>query len=305
MDDGFKKLLITIGVFIVIALFFTLIRFVKSNDKYKNQIKKIENALKEWGEEYEEFLPQKTGEVITVPLQVLKQSGYIEEGFKNTKTKEKFSNQMLMKITKVKKEYQYEVFDEDENMIKEYDDINKKAPMVVLKGEKVEYAELNKEYEDLGYIAITVDGKKADEVKISIEKDGKAVSRIDTSSAGTYKVTYRTSYAKEDSSITRIVVVRDTEKPEVEMEKLIITLEDVDTLDLMDGVTMKDNSNEELQVKTIGEVKKEIGKYIITYQVSDSSGNMTEKKRVIRVEEENNVDNDEQIDFDDNINNSD
>ena len=68
---------------------------------------------------------------------------------------------------------------------------------------------------------------------------------------------------------------------------------------------MKDNSNEELQVKTIGEVKKEIGKYIITYQVSDSSGNMTEKKRVIRVEEENNVDNDEQIDFDDNINNSD
>ena len=40
MDDGFKKLLITIGVFIVIALFFTLIRFVKSNDKYKNQIKK-------------------------------------------------------------------------------------------------------------------------------------------------------------------------------------------------------------------------------------------------------------------------
>ncbi len=284
MENGLKKLLILIGIIVFAATIFTAVRIHKTNQKYKEQIKKIETALQSWSKEYTNLLPEQEGEMITVPLRTLKQSGYIDENFKNPKTRRRFSNQLLMTIEKKKTNYQFKILDKDKNLIEDYDDINKSAPMVVLKGKNLEYAELNRSYKDKGYKAITADGKEADEVEIEIKKEEKVVSKIDTSKQTTYKLTYRISFAKEDSVITRMIEVKDTEKPKIKMEKLILKIDEVKNFDLMKGVTLEDNSNGKLEVKIKGELASFEGRYVLTYYVTDESSNKSEKKRIVRVE---------------------
>lgn len=284
METGLKKLLIIIGSIIIITTIFTAVRIHKTNKKYKQQIEKIETALQSWSKEYTELLPEKNGDTITVPLRTLKQSGYIDENFKNPKTRRKFSNQLLMTIQKKNKNYSFKILDQDKNMVEDYDEINKSAPMVVLKGKNLEYAELNRSYKDKGYKAITSDGKEADEVDIEIKKQETVVSKIDTSKMTTYKLTYRISYAKEDSFITRMVTVKDTEKPKIKMERLTLKREEVKDFDLMKGVTLEDNSNGKLDVKIKGSLASFEGRYVLTYYVTDESLNKSEKKRIVRVE---------------------
>lgn len=283
MESGLKKLLIIIAIVVLGTSIFSIVRFYKAKEKYKNQIEKLEVALKDWATEYSSFLPQKKGDTITIPLHTLKQSGYIEERFVNPKTKMKFSNQLLMKIVKNEKGYQYEVLD-NSNVIKDYDGTNKRAPMIILKGNETEYAELNEEYKDAGYEAITVDGKKPDEVKIEVRSNGKALFSIDTSKLNTYQITYHVSYAKEESVVTRTVVVRDQKKPTIEMDRLTIKVKDVKNYNLMKGVKVEDNSRSNLKTEIEGALAAIPGRYVLVYRVSDQSGNTREKKRVVRVE---------------------
>lgn len=285
MESGLKKLLIIIGVIIVATTIFTLIRSHRAKEKYREQIKKLEIALKSWGDEYQQLLPKNKGDVITVPLRTLKQSGYIENRFVNPKERSKFSNQLLMRIEKTDRGYTYQVLDQDKTMIKDYDDINKKAPMIILNGKETEYAELNTPYEDLGYQAITLDGKMADEVKLEVRSNGKPVSSVDTSKLATYQITYQVSYAKEDSTITRTVIVRDSQKPSIEMERVTLKVDEVKNYSLLNDVIIKDNSEAPLKVEIEGSLAAIPGRYVLTYKVYDQSNNKREKKRIIRVEE--------------------
>lgn len=285
MESGLKRLLIIIGIMILGATIFTLVRGCGSKKKYQEKIEMLETALEKWEKEYQQFLPTKKGETIIVPLRTLKQAGFIEEKFVNPKDRMNFSNQLLMQIEKTDKGYQYTVFDKDENMIKDYETVNKKAPMVIMKGEKITHAELNYPYEDAGYEAITLNGKKPDESKIEITTEGKNVAYIDTSKARTYQLTYHISYAKEESTISRIVVVKDLEKPSIKMERLTLKTNEVKNVNLMNGVVVTDNANEELKVQIEGDLAAIPGRYVLTYRVKDSAGNQTEKKRVVRVEE--------------------
>lgn len=285
MDSGLKKLFYMIGALIIGATIFTFVRIHKGKEKYKEQIRKLEVVLKEWGEEYSDMMPQKKGESITIPLRTLKQANFIKDNFKNPKKGGKFSNQLLMEIKKVDKGYEYQVLEQDEYMVADYDDLNTEAPMVILNGNHIEYTELNTPYEELGYQAITRTGKKEDEVKIEIRENEKPVSKIDTSKLATYHVTYHISYAKETSDITRIVIVRDTEKPKIKMERLFIKTDEVKNLDLLKGVEITDNSKKDLKIKIIGGLSTIPGRYVLTYQAIDASGNICEKKRIVRVEE--------------------
>lgn len=284
MEKGLKKLLIMIGFIFLGTVLFTCYRNTKSNTKYEDQIVHLQSMLKEWGEKNPSFLPP-LNQSITIPLRTLKQSDLIEEDFTDPKTRRKFSNQLLMQIKKGKKGYEYEVLESYEYMIEDYDDVKKNAPMVVLKGEALEYAELNTKYIDPGFMAITKEGKKEDESHIIITCDEKEVSFLDTSKLATYQITYQVLYAKEKSEVTRTVIVRDTEKPNIEMDRLIVTPDEVQDLNLLKDVKITDNSNGNLSIKTIGTLSSIPGKYVITYQVMDASMNMREKKRVIRVVE--------------------
>lgn len=283
MESGLKKLMIMIGIILMSAIIFTLSRHFKSKDKYQAQIDKIETALKSWSEEYHDLLPAKG--TITIPIATLKQSGYLDD-LNNPKTHQHFSNQLLTTITKEKKQYVYKVLDKDSNMVEDYNEVNKKAPMIWLNGKSLEYIELGYPYRENGVVALTTDRKEADEMKTTIKENEKSVSSVDTSKVGTYQITYQASYAKESSSISRIIVVRDTEAPKVKkLERLIITPEQVKELDLLEDVKVEDNSGEKVKTKIIGSLSNIPGKYILTYEFSDSSGNKIEKKRVVRVEE--------------------
>lgn len=283
MESGLKKLLIIIAIIILGTSIFSIVRFYRSKEKYKNQIEKLEIALEAWGAEYESFLPTKKGDSIIVPLRTLKQSGYIEERFVNPKTKMQFSNQLLTKIVKKEKGYQYEVLDHYDT-IKDYDETNKIAPMIILNGNETEYAELNEDYEDAGYKAITIDGKNPDEVKIEIRSNGRALFSIDTSKLNTYQIIYHVFYAKEESTITRTVIVRDQKKPTIEMDRLTIKAKEAKNYDLMKGVKIEDNSKTALKTEIEGSLAAIPGRYILVYRVSDQSGNTREKKRIVRVE---------------------
>lgn len=285
MESGLKRLLIVIGIIVVATTIFSVVRSYNAKKKYRAKIEELKVALEKWGTEYQQFLPTKKGETIVVPLRTLKQAGYIDSKFINPREKMNFSNQLLMQIEKKDKGYEYIIFDQDENMIKDYDEVKKQAPMIIMKGKNVEHAELNRPYEDPGYEAVTVDGKKPDDTKEEITTGGKAVPRIDTSKARTYQLTYHVSYAEEESTITRIIVVSDKEKPVIETDRLTVKPEETKNINLMSGVMITDNSNEDLKVEIEGSLSSIPGRYVLTYRAIDSSGNVAEKKRVVRVEE--------------------
>lgn len=285
MESGLKRLLVIIGVIVVATTIFSFFRSYNAKKKYKGRIEELKVALERWGAEYQEFLPTEKGETIIVPLRTLKQAGYIDSKFTNPKEKMNFSNQLLMQIEKKDKGFEYTVFDQDKDMVKDYEETKKQAPMVVMKGKVKEHAELNRPYEDPGYEAITIEGKKPDDIKIEIKTDGKTVARIDTRKARTYQLTYRVFYAEEESSITRFVVVSDKEKPVIETDRLTIKPEETKNVNLMNGVMISDNSNEDLKVEIEGSLSSIPGRYVLTYRAIDPSGNVAEKKRVVRVEE--------------------
>lgn len=285
MESGLKRLLIIVGVIVVATTIFSCVRSYNAKKKYKNKMEELKVALEKWGAEYQEFLPTEKGDTIIVPLGTLKQAGYIDSKFINPREKMNFSNQLLMQIEKKDKGYEYTIFDQDKNMVKDYEEVKKQAPMIVMKGKMIEHAELNRSYEDPGYEAITIEGKKPDESKIEIKTDGKTVARIDTSKARTYQLTYHVSYAEEESIITRFVVVSDKEKPEIQTDRLTITPEETKNVNLMNGVMITDNSNEDLKVEIEGALSSIPGRYVLTYRAIDPSGNVAEKKRVVRVEE--------------------
>ena len=81
-----------------------------------------------------------------------------------------------------------------------------------------------------------------------------------------------------------MIEVKDTEKPKIKMEKLILKIDEVKNFDLMKGVTLEDNSNGKLEVKIKGELASFEGRYVLTYYVTDESSNKSEKKRIVRVE---------------------
>jgi len=285
MESGLKRLLIIIGVIVVATTVFSIFRSYNAKKKYKGRIEDLKVALEKWGAEYQEFLPTEKGDTIIVPLRTLKQAGYIDSKFTNPKEKMNFSNQLLMQIEKKEKGYEYTIFDQDKDMVKDYEEVKKQAPMIVMKGKMIEHAELNYPYEDPGYEAITIEGKKPDESKVEIRLEGKVVSRIDTSKARTYQLTYHVSYAEEESTVTRIVIVSDKEKPVIQTDRLTIKPEDAKNINLMNGVMVTDNSNEDLKVEIEGSLSSIPGRYVLTYRAIDPSGNVAEKKRVVRVEE--------------------
>ncbi len=106
---------------------------------------------------------------------------------------------------------------------------------------------------------------------------------VDTSILGLYSITYSYEYNNETYQEIRYVMVVDQTKP-------VITLNPGrDTINVGDewidyGVTIKDNSNEDITVVVNGSVDTNTpGTYQITYTASDSSGNTSQIIRYVTV----------------------
>ena len=108
---------------------------------------------------------------------------------------------------------------------------------------------------------------------------------VDTSEAGTYKVTYKVKDNKgKEASKTVTITVIPNEKPVINAsDKEIYLNSDFDPLD---GVTASDKEDGDLtdSIEYTGEVNSnEVGDYKITYTATDKNGQVTTKTITVKV----------------------
>lgn len=151
-----------------------------------------------------------------------------------------------------------------------------------LNGEKNIYLDLNNDYLEPGFVAI-LNGK-------SIKDKVKVKSNVDTSKFGKYTVTYTLEYKYLfiKKKLIRNVYVKDLVSPELNInsdDHIYLYLNENFELptfsanDNIDGdITDKVKVNSNIDIT-------KIGKYNITYSVSDSSNNVTEKNIEVTVDE--------------------
>ena len=149
---------------------------------------------------------------------------------------------------------------------------------IKLNGEKTKEIELNEEYVEEGATA-----KFRDE---DITKKIKVIGSVDNKKIGTYKISYMVSTKKKSKSVDRIIKVVDKTAPVIKLKGnstvSIYQNEDYEE----PGYTALDNYDGDISknVETISTVDKtKLGTYVVTYKVSDQSGNTTEEKRTVKV----------------------
>lgn len=274
-----------IGVLALIALP-TIEKITKENQQkvYQQQLDNIVLSLKSWASDNKEFLPENENENLTVTLGNLKSEGYIEYDVKNTLTNKCFDNSMALIITKVKKNYDYSI---DLNTIKESDscEIDTERPFIILQGNMIENVEVNSVYVDKGVIAKDKDGNNiTDKVTKTITGSGNV---INTSELGNqYLVTYSIEDNEKVVHISRTVKIVDTIAPDIYIPNNLVIDDTVDNIDVLEGVSVTDNSGETIEITSKSNVKfGSLGKYTITYVAMDSSGNKVTKRRTVHINE--------------------
>lgn len=118
MKKGFT-LVELIAVIIILALLSFLVvpsvdKTIKTNQKklYENQLENIKKSAQTWGAANIGVLPQNINTSITITLKDLKETGLVEKNIKNPITKELFSDDLKIQITKKSNtKYIYEIIE--------------------------------------------------------------------------------------------------------------------------------------------------------------------------------------------------
>ena len=284
-----------LGVLIILAVI-ALITFpivnntIKENkDKlYITQLNEIESSAEKWAYMNINLLPSVEGETTTITLLELKKAGLVTLDIRNPKTNELLPNDMIITITFKDNNYDIHVDgNSGTNISNEY---NENAPTIILNGNYIEYVEINSFYVDKGAQAISKDGNEL-EVDVIYQENGTEVGSIDITKFSTYTVIYSANSDGYTSRITRTVVVRDTTPPELIVpDPVELTIDQLFELNLLNGVSVTDNSGETINVETRGFDRLPIDK-IIEYKACDSNNNCTIKRRIVKViKNEDNLD---------------
>jgi len=116
-----------------------------------------------------------------------------------------------------------------------------------------------------------------------IVKNEVILDTVDTSTLGSYEIVYSVDYRNVTKTITRIVTVIDETPPVGNLNPGLDTIEIGETW-VDASIQATDNSNMEVSVEINGTVNTNIeGDYIITYLLTDTSGNQTEVIRYVFV----------------------
>lgn len=143
--------------------------------------------------------------------------------------------------------------------------------LVLLSG--VDTVEINSEWVDAGAKIIINDQ----------ESDIVTTSTIDIETLGIYEIVYQYTYLSITYEISRYVIITDQTPPVIELNLGVDTIK-VGNIWIDSGVTVTDNSEEEIEVTVNGTVDiNTIGTYLITYTATDSSGNSSSGKRYVTV----------------------
>lgn len=251
------------------------------NQAYSVQVENIKKGVKD-------FLIDNTyvmtdNETITLKLGVLKQGGYLPINIKNPITKKNFSNESLITIKNNNNNYDIELALQDLEDVSETVDSN--SPILVLNGNYIEYVNVKEPYIEKGATARTSSGEIIDNISIQIKLNDEEKSKVETDKLDTYNVIYSaTDQGGYTTSATRTVIIRDNETPKITLPKdTILYVSEVAGYDLMKDATITDNYDKNPTIQVDSSLSNIVGKYVITYTATDSSGNQTIERRVINV----------------------
>lgn len=160
--------------------------------------------------------------------------------------------------------------------------IDKEFPIIRLSGDNPMQVEVGTAYEEPGV-------KAEDNADGNLSKDVKISGSVDTGQVGTYSVTYTVSDSSGNKTeVTRTVEVVDTTAPEITLHgKKNITLELGDVYKEA-GFDASDNYDGDISkaVEISGSVDTHReGIYLVTYTVSDSSGNKASAARTVHIKD--------------------
>lgn len=129
--------------------------------------------------------------------------------------------------------------------------------------------------------------------KADLDKVGKEIvwNDLDTNEEKIYKLgEYEGTISFREETLKVKLIVKDTKSPVIEGTKDIEMLAYEIEPNLLEGITVTDNSKEELEVILKGEYNTEKeGEYILYHVAEDSSGNITKQKFTLTVKENTNV----------------
>ena len=211
---------------------------------YNQNIEAIKRAAYDWGLKNSRSLPTNEGESVLVYLNELKLHTNIDVNIKNPYSGKVISNNTSVTITRSGSKYEYTV-----NLIEVEKENTDNAPLLVISGNLIDYVEVNQngtQYSMPTTTPKTSSGQTINNAYVSYQvlKDGKEVGSVDTSSVGIYKILYSVTYDGETGTYEKTVVVRDTTKPTLDVGANInCTVATIPT-NLLDGVTVTDNSGE-------------------------------------------------------------
>jgi len=134
--------------------------------------------------------------------------------------------------------------------------------------------QLNSTYIDPGVTAKAFGIKRATEV---------LENTVDTTKLGVYYIVYNFVYQDFDLKLTRIITVVDETPPKLSLNPGIDTIKIGETWEDA-SIQILDNSEDEVQLEVLGEIDNtKVGAYVITYVVTDSSGNSSMIERYVNV----------------------
>lgn len=292
---------------------------------YQTQIETIKKAANDYilqnmvkGVKFSKFL-KNSDDTIDIFLYDLKREGLVDKDIKNPKTGVKLSDKMIINITKnTKGNYDIKVGSYitvgantkifEEGLVDDIDNSNTEvdasAPVITLTGSAVRYYEVdasNSTSIDVsGFVQISTGSL---EIKKFINGT-ELTSDITTASVGTYNIEYEATGSNGKSrKATVIVMVKDTTKPTINVPATTqVSSANASSYNLLTYVTFTDNSgsvtcsksdtnytcDNGFNIKISGSLTPPIpGKYNITYELTDPSGNTRIKTRKIIITEDN------------------
>ena len=239
---------------------------------YDSQITAIKLDAQNWLSDNLIYKPN-NGEVITIMLAQLKQGGYVDENVTNPITKELFPNDMLITITNNDGIITYDVLTNTGSDKTIYDS---DTPLIILSGNVITNVELNSTYTDLGATA-SINGK-------NITDHITTTGSVNTSTIGSYSITYTVNYNNKTNYFVRTVNVVDRVAPVITVPSTEISIPDNELVNtsVLNDVTVTDNSGAyTLNIKS--DLSTIAGIYTVTYEATDASGNKSTQTRKVTV----------------------
>lgn len=166
---------------------------------------------------------------------------------------------------------------------KNYITIDNKEGIIVI-GYLIERVNLYSDYVEKGASFYNEDGNDLSSlINVYYFNHGRQVSKIDTRFNDNYLVTYRIKYNGIEYTTSRIVIVSDTEAP-IFNDFKIKTITDLEaaTYNVNEGIIATDNSSR-VTVKCNNSLGSLPGNYSILCKAFDENGNVSTKRRLIKV----------------------